>query len=177
MNKEIWKPILGYEGLYEVSNKGNVRGVNRIDSRGRYRKGKLMPQYSDKRGYLFVFITKNSKQVRYFVHRLVALAFIPNPNNYPQVNHINECKTDNRVENLEWCTNEYNSNYGTRKYRISVTEGTPICQYTITNEFVREFHSIREAQRNVGQCRILDVLHGKRKTAGGYIWKYKKEID
>ena len=177
MNKEIWKPILGYEGLYEVSNKGNVRSMNRIDSIGRHRKGKLMTLYYDKRGYVKVSVTKNNKQRGCFVHRIVAIAFIPNPNNYPQVNHINECKTDNRVDNLEWCTNEYNNAYGTRKYRISVTEGTPICQYTITNEFVREFHSIREAQRIVGKCRILDVIHGKRKSAGGYIWKYKKEID
>ena len=100
--KEIWKDIRGYEGLYRVSNLGRVISLERIDSRGRIWPERLIYIGNDySKGYLVVKLCKDGKQKAYKVHRLVADAFIPNPENLPQVNHINEDKTDNRAENLE----------------------------------------------------------------------------
>lgn len=110
--KEIWKPVVGYEGLYKVSNKGRVKGL---------RSGKILKSALNKKGYPMVVLSRNGKLLPQRVHRLVALTFIPNLNNYPIVNHINENKTDNRVENLEWCTNKYNCNYGTTIGRMLQT--------------------------------------------------------
>lgn len=105
---EIWKPIKEYEGLYEVSSFGNVRSIKRNTTNG-----KIMKLQKTKTGYYRVGLCKNNKVKCYSVHRLVAQAFIPNLNNLPQVNHKNECKTNNNVENLEWCTMLYNVRYGT----------------------------------------------------------------
>lgn len=111
---EIWKDILGYEGLYQVSNLGNVRSLNYRRSG----KTKLLKQGTDN-GYKRVELSKNGKKKKYWVHRLVAIAFISNPNNYKEVNHKDEDKSNNNVNNLEWCTREYNNNYGTRNKRTS----------------------------------------------------------
>lgn len=112
---EIWKPIVikknnvlyDYTNLYEISNKGNVRNLN-YRGTGKIRMFKL---HKNNHGYLTVILTKDGERQEFKVHRLVATAFIPNPNNYEVVNHINEIKTDCRVENLEWCTREYNTSY------------------------------------------------------------------
>ena len=113
---EVWRPVRGYEGLYEVSNYGRVKSLKRNTAHER-----IMKPIKDSYGYLIVCLNKNGKQTNKKIHRLVAEAFIPNPNNLPQVNHKNEIKTDNRVENLEWCDNKYNTRYGTRGERIGLT--------------------------------------------------------
>ena len=118
MNEEIWKPIVGYEGLYEVSSYGRVRSLDKYDSRNCFRKGKVLSPFKDRYGYLSVVLSCNGKCKTINVHRLVAKAFLPNPDNLPQVNHKNEDKSDNRVDNLEWCDSKYNNNYGTRKDRV-----------------------------------------------------------
>lgn len=119
---EEWRSVVGYEGLYEVSNTGQVRSVGRyvIDSLGhrRFYKGRILKLCADKDGYLNVGLCLGNKEKKYKVHRLVAEAFIPNPYNLPQVNHRDEDKTNNRVENLEMCNAKYNSNYGSRKDRV-----------------------------------------------------------
>ena len=112
---EIWKPVIGYYGLYEVSNFGRVKSIN-YNKTGKER---LMKQVVNKQGYYQVTLHKNGSMAAKKVHRLVAEAFIPNPNNLPCVNHKNEDKTDNRVENLEWCSIEYNNRYGMRGKKIS----------------------------------------------------------
>lgn len=122
---EIWKSIQGYEELYEVSNLGNVRSLDRvIKSRHNgttIRKGRVLtPFYEEKKGYYQVRLSKNGKNKTFRIHRLVALAFLENPFNYTDVNHKDEVKTNNKVNNLEWCTRKYNNNYGTKPYRTSI---------------------------------------------------------
>lgn len=111
--KEIWKDIQGYEGLYQVSNLGNVK--NKIQPY--LKQEKIYKKFSNSNGYLFVGLRKDKKRKFKYIHRLVAEAFIPNPNNLPQINHKDENKQNNCVNNLEWCTNKYNQNYGTIKER------------------------------------------------------------
>lgn len=121
MIEEIWRPVVGYEGLYEVSNTGRVRSLDRYDSNNHFLKGRILKLCADKDGYLNVGLSLGNKVKKYKVHRLVAEAFIPNPYNLPQVNHRDEDKTNNRVENLEMCNAKYNSNYGSRKDRVRDT--------------------------------------------------------
>lgn len=109
-------------GLYEVSNIGNVRSIDRyVKAKGnnkKFMKGKMLKKIYNHRGYDMVDLSKNANRRKIFVHRLVAEAFIENTKNFSQVNHINEDKKDNKVENLEWCNNKYNCNYGTRNKRV-----------------------------------------------------------
>ena len=122
MTEEIWRPIVGYEGLYEVSSYGRVRSLDRYVNNNSFRKGKVLSPGKDTIGYLFVVLSCNGKCKTIRVHRLVAQAFIPNPDNLPEINHINEDKTDNRVDNLEFCNRKYNINYGSRKDKVKDTK-------------------------------------------------------
>ena len=121
MTEEIWRPIEGYEGLYEVSSYGRVRSLDKYVKcdyeKYRLHKGKVLSPGKDKDGYLSVVLSCNGKLHLKKIHRLVAEAFIPNPDNLPQVNHKDEDKTNNRVDNLEWCNRKYNCNYGSRNIR------------------------------------------------------------
>lgn len=117
--EEIWKDIEGYEGIYQVSSFGNVRSLDRIDSVNRRIKGKIMKQNTMYTGYKTVRLTKNSITKGYFVHRLVAIAFIPNPYNLSEVGHKDESRNNNEVDNLEWVTKSKNANMPLRRKRIS----------------------------------------------------------
>ena len=161
-------------GKYVVLSNGEVWNMRFQNRNGVIRKIKQR-KVSD--GYLDCHI--NGKTV--FAHRLIAECFIPNPSNFPQVNHKNEVKDDNRVENLEWCTAEYNSNYGTRNERVSVLQtnnpklSKPVCQYTKDGQFVAEYPSISEVERQFGYQGnyISACCLNKRKTAYNYVWKHK----
>lgn len=157
---EEWKPIEEFE-LYQISNLGNVK--NKF--------GRLLKGTGYKEGYRQVVLCKNNVHKSMYIHQLVAKAFIPNPNNYTEVNHINEDKTDNKADNLEWCTHKYNCEYSTTWEIIS----KPCLQYSKEGTLIKEFPSILQASKftsindgNINQCCL-----GKRKTAGGFIWKYK----
>ena len=117
---EEWRPVVGYEGLYEVSNTGRVRSLDRFYYR--LHKGKVLSPAKDRYGYLTVTLNYNGKSKTIKIHRLVAQAFIENPDNLPQVNNIDEDKSNNSVENLEWCTAKYNNKYGTRLERFINTK-------------------------------------------------------
>lgn len=129
MDNEIWKDIEGYEGLYQVSNMGRVKSLERIVKRDKGRWGTPTPYVKREMimtpmvcsGYHYVYLCNEGVNKKFAVHRLVASAFLPNPDNFPNVNHKNEIKTDNRLENLEWCTTRYNLNYGTHNKRVSET--------------------------------------------------------
>ena len=115
--KEIWRDIAGYEGYYQVSNTGNVRSVDRIVEDGRSFKGRILKPSYDRRKYKIVILSRGGKLKCFKFHRLVALSFLENPDNLPQINHKDENKENNNVENLEWCTNEYNAKYKSHNYR------------------------------------------------------------
>lgn len=179
---EEWRDIEGYEGLYQVSNEGRVKGL----VSGKYRK--FMVSWD---GHLRVTLSKNSKKKPKLVHRLVAEAFIPNPNGLPQVNHMDENPKNNKVENLEWCTAEYNANYGTRNERISITQrnctstSKKVYQYTLNGELVKVWESVGECDRNgfskgnVGACCRGGYFSKSRNkwinchNYKGYRWSYK----
>lgn len=194
--EEIWKDVVGYEGLYQVSNLGRVRSL----WHDVWHKGKILkPSFDGKKNYLFVGLHKNGKTTQRNIHRLVAETFIPNPNNFPCVNHINEIKTDNRACNLEWCTVEYNSNYGnakknmiesrrknnvqdeinkkiknTKKKNNSFSCEKPVAQYTTDGNLVATYASATDAERKTGISRggIQRCCVGRYYQAKGYIWKY-----
>ena len=119
---EEWRKIVGYEGLYEVSSLGRVRSLDRYDERNHFRKGKVLSPIKDTGDYLKVNLYCNGKNKKCLVHRLVAQAFIENPDNLPEVNHKDEDKSNNRVDNLEFCDRKYNVNYGTAKIRSRDTK-------------------------------------------------------
>lgn len=118
MIEEIWRSIKGYEGLYEVSSYGRVRSLDRYDSSNHFRKGKLLKLKKENNGYIRITLCKCGIEKMYMVHRLVANEFIDNPYKLPQINHKDENPTNNRVDNLEWCNQEYNNKYGLRLKRI-----------------------------------------------------------
>ena len=162
---EIWKDIEGFEGLYQVSNLGRVKSLNYNHTK----KEKILKLQLHGTGYLLVVLYKESKGKIYQVHRLVVQAFIPNLENKPQVNHKDEDKTNNKVENLEWTTRKENCNYRTRNERIAKSQSRPIYGINIkTNERI-EFPSTREAGRSgFDHSHIVDCLKGKRKSHKGY---------
>lgn len=170
---EIWKDVVGYEGLYQVSNLGRVRSLPRYST-----SGKILKYQLDRYGYYRVCLSKHNKNTLKQIHRLVAQAFIPNPNNLSFVNHKDEDSTNNKVTNLEWCTHEYNCNYGTRNKRISITQSVDICQYTLDDKFIKKWHGINYVSKiyNINHANIISCCKGKRKSAGGYKWRYTNDV-
>ena len=140
---EIWKDVAEYEGVYQVSDKGNVRSLARVDSLGRECRGRVLKQGYSSGGYPQVNLYKNGKRKSRLIHRLVVGAFIPNPESLPQVNHIDEDKDNNNLENLEWCDSKYNVNYGTRTERVS----KKVRAVNVETGEVITFNSTQEAGR------------------------------
>lgn len=166
---EIWKDIPNYEGLYQASNKGRIRHIYLSKQKG----NKTLLKSSIRNtscinGYLQLNLCKNNIHKNFRVHRLIALTFIPNPNNYPEINHIDENKQNNCVENLEWCTRDYNNKY---------SKNIAIIQYDINGNFIKEWNSITEAaiSLNINKGNIQKCCNNKYgyKTVGGFKWKYK----
>lgn len=176
--QEVWKAIDGFNGVYEVSNLGRVRSY--------HARRKLTDNYyilkpiKHENGYLAyeLYYSKHKKK-RFLAHRLVAMAFIPNPNNYPHVNHKDEDKTNNTVDNLEWCTPMYNNHYGTLRLRQSIAKSIPVEQYTADGRFLARYCSVKVA---------AELLHfsgpgiaracrneAKYNLAYGYRWQYVRE--
>ena len=189
--KVEWKPIEGYEGLYEISNNGKVRGLDRKDNKGRKVKGQIIKIHINTHGYQIVDLCKDGERKHYQLHRLIAKTFIPNPDNKPHIDHINTIKSDNRIKNLRWVTRSENMlNELTRKHnserqigrklteehKKKVKENTPLKKSTLCIETNKVYFSAREAGRQTGICyaSIIACCNGKVKSAGGYRWKYVK---
>ena len=151
------KDIAGYEGLYGITSEGDVYGYKR--------KGFLKPA-SHKNGYLYVYLSKNNKLKKHYIHRLVAMAYIPNPENLPEVDHKDNNKTNNCVNNLQWLSHKDNTRKSCNK---------AILQFTLYGEFVREWPSATDVGREV-RTNIVQCLRGKNKSALGYKWFYKDDI-
>lgn len=173
--EEIWKDVVGYEGLYKVSNLGRVKSMNY------HRSGKEKILKTDKSRYERVPLCKNGKETTETVHKLVAMAFIPNPYNLPQVNHKDENKLNNNVENLEWCTQSYNNAYGKRTDKckdamLKKPTTKSIAQYTLDLpcELIKVWPSASEIYRELGFHRrhVVNCCKGRLKQAYGYQWSY-----
>lgn len=176
---EEWKPIEGYEGLYEVSNLGRVKSLW-------YGKERMLKMGKDKLGYLRVFLCNNNKGKNFLIHRLVAKAFIPNPDNKPFIDHIDTNPSNNRIENLRWCTHKENcnnpltiekyskNNSNLGKYGKLHQTSKPILQFSLNGEFIKKWNCAKDAARelNINDNHIGSCCRGKRKTTYGYIWKY-----
>lgn len=182
MEKEIWKPVKGYEGFYEISTFGNIRSLDRIiiNSKGvkRMVKSSIPKSRKSNRGYLRIQLHKNGTSKEFSIHRLVAEAFIPNPNNLPCVNHKDENPLNNHVDNLEWCTYKYNSNYGTSRERLSKSKrkNRPVLQLDLHGNVIKEFPTLIEVRddgflpSNVGDC-----CRGIGLSYKGFLWVFKKD--
>lgn len=173
---EIWKDIEGYEGYYQVSTEGRIRSLDRRVWNGRgyiLLEGKLVAQTLKKDGYLKVKLNKEGEHKHFLVHRLVAQAFIPNPDNLPSVNHKDENKTNNSVENLEWCTVAYNNSYGDRLKHLARSRGKKVAQIK-DGEVIATYYSCVEAAKQINghNSRISECARGLNETAYGYKWRY-----
>lgn len=183
--EEIWKPVIGHEERFEVSNLGNIRGLKRIVRNGEKSTRTVKPvtliPSSNGKGYMRVNLYKKSE----YVHRVVGMAFIENdsPEVKKQINHINEDKADNRAENLEWCTDKYNKNFGTARRRMILTRNRlgynnaekPIEKYTKSGVYVCEYESQAKAAVKLGcsEPSLFYSIHSKCGLCCGFQWKYK----
>ena len=186
---EIWKTVIGYEGLYEVSSMGRVRSLDRyVRGRGdsmKLHKGRTLHPKIDRDGYCIYNLCKDGKVKNFRAHRLVADAFIPNPNNKSCIDHINTIRNDNRVENLRWSTQQENVNNPITINRMSTAKKnqekgnhqTPITQYDLNGNFIKEYPTIKEAVMETGTNRtsIISCANGRYKTANGFRWGYTEK--
>lgn len=172
--QEIWKPIEGYEGRYEISSYGRVKSYLYDKVNGRILKG------SSSRGYpVIILYDENCHKRAYLLHRIVAKTFIDNPNNLPEVNHIDEDKTNNRVDNLEWCTSSYNVNYGNRNDTVArkninhPSKSTPVFSIDMDGN-INFYKSVSEAERQTGisHGNIVRALKGHTPRCGKRYWYY-----
>lgn len=169
--QEIWKDIKDYEGLYQISNLGRVKSFRASSKYGNPKEMLLKPSLISS-GYYVVTLYSKENRRKYQVHRLVATAFIENPNNLPCVNHKDENKLNNCVENLEWCTYQYNNNYGTIRIKISRSKERPIIQKTLDGHKLATYQSMQIASE------LLRIEYSKIKNwckagiGGGYIWEH-----
>ena len=175
--EEIWKQIDGYNGKYEISNFGRLKSYAQDKINGKIKCGNV-----DKKGYRVVYLYDDNGNGKWYkMHRLVAMTFLENSYNYPQVNHKDENKTNNCVDNLEWCDNDYNIHYGTKIQRT--TEKNMCCEttsekiYSIDkNGRIEHYNSIGEAERITGfsHSNIVRTLKGRTKRCGGRTWYYEE---
>lgn len=179
MEQEIWKSIKGYEGLYEVSNLGRIKSLW-------YGREKILKPYKNKDGYLQVILSKNGKVKNFRVHRLVAEAFIPNPMGLPEINHLDENKANNVINNIEWCDRNYNINYGSRTERMAaarinypaLSKPVEASKYPDFREICLRFPSTMEAGRKgYHQGHVSDCCRGCFNREGnnkykGLFWRF-----
>ena len=181
--KEIWKDIVGYEGSYQVSNSGKVRSLNYL---GHGKTKELSPGVT-RDDYLIVCLSKNNQPKHFTVHRLVATHFLDNHRNKPEVDHIDNDRQNNHVENLRWVTRQENVSHRDKQKRFASNRtllgkfgrehpaSKPILQFSDSGEFIAEFSCINEASRKIGisHSQISSVCHGRYRTASGYKWRFK----
>ena len=174
MYKEIWKDIEGFEGLYQISNFGKVKSLH---NRGGIKERILKP-YKKKNGYLQVKL-RNKNHIKYeTIHRLVAQAFLPNPTKLPSINHKDENKENNNVDNLEWCSVGYNNTYGSRIESLKRKLNRRIKQYDLEGKFIKEYESVKQAsqENNISMGNISSCAKGRYAQTHNYVFKYAKGV-
>lgn len=172
---EIWKDIKGHEGIYQISNLGNVKSLERLLWNGHTYytyKERLLKKSINHNGYYTVRLSKNGKGKNYLLHRLLAMHFIPNPNNYPIINHKDGNKLNNNLDNLEWCTYKYNNHHAVKEGLNNVAKKIKAINIETGEELC--FNSARDADKilNVGYKNISACLNGRQHTCGGYKWMF-----
>lgn len=175
----MWKDIKNFEGLYQVSDHGDIKSIERTktNNAGTQRvEERILKQRRDKDGYLAVCLSKEGKRYGRRVNRLVAEAFIPNPECLPVVNHKDENKQNNEADNLEWCTVRYNTCYGDGLRKMAAKQGRPVIQ-VLNGNIIGEYYSTGNASKETGipQGNIYKACAGERRIAGGYEWRFKDE--
>ena len=179
MKKEIWTPIINYEGRYEISSYGRVKRVEycEVQKNGikRIRKEKILCIKKGKKGYCSIGLSKQCEHKFFLVHRLVAIAFLPNPQNLPCINHKDCNPVNNNVDNLEWCSYQYNSTYSDRIEKAVNSKCRKVCQYSKDGEYIATYRSAHYAAKQIGVAHqgVCLALKGKYKTYGGFIWVYE----
>ena len=168
--QEIWKDVKGYEGLYQVSNIGRIKSLPR-KTNNQYNNGLIRKLVIRNNGYYFINLYKNNKSKLFTVHRLVAIAFLCNPNNLPCVNHIDGNKLNNNVNNLEWCTYHENEIHAFLK-KLKKPIYKKVNQYDMEGNFIKTWNSIKEAQLFYKTTHIGECCRGVRNQTKNYIWKY-----
>lgn len=174
----MWKDIAGYEGLYQVSDQGEIRSLDKtLQIRPNCiitRKGKIMKPEVSNKGYLRIILYKNDKKKHFSIHRLVAKAFIPNPENLDTINHKDENKFNNAADNLEWMSLKSNINYGTGITKRSNSKKKKVNQFSKDGIFIKTWDSGTEAEKelDLSKGQVCSCCKLKQKSAGGYIWKY-----
>lgn len=177
--KEIWKDVVGYEGLYQVSNYGRVKSLNYSNQYKSFVRNRILKLSTNHKGYVCVSIGYKPRRTC-TVHRLVAQAFIPNPNKLPQVNHKDGNKQNNVVSNLEWCDNDFNMNHakinGLLNGRTNKLK-KQIEQYSLNDEFISKWASAKDVYQTlkISSSHIRECCRGERKTAGGFKWRNADE--
>lgn len=174
-SNEEWRPIKGYKN-YMVSNLGRIKRLTHI-SHNRLLSELIFAPRKIKGGYIIVRLINNDIWKDFYVHRLVAEAFCNNPYNFNEVNHIDEDKTNNRADNLEWCNRYYNNNYGSRNKKASQALKKPVSQFTLDGEFIKRWDSAMDVEQEIGVNKqgIYNCCKGKQLTAGGFTWRYSLE--
>lgn len=174
--KEIWKDIKGFEGLYQVSNLGNVKSFRQSSKYGKPKEFLLKPSVANT-GYCQITLYGNGSRKKFLIHRLVAEAFLENPDNLPNVNHKDENRTNNHVENLEWCTTAYNNRYGTARIRGADKVRKPVCQYTYENVLIAKYRSAGIASEITGIPRgRIQTACRKHSLTNGCYWEYCQNL-
>lgn len=179
---EVWRNVPGYEGFYEVSNWGRVKSVKRVVGKKHIRES-ILSQRLNRQGYPVVSLTKDKINKYPAVHRLVAISFLPNPDNLPVVNHKDENPLNSNLDNLEWCDYSYNANYGTRNKRISEllrgqpSRCKPVAQYDLDGNYIRTWPSMIQVERELGKCKwaaVASACKGRNHTCIGSQWRIIK---
>lgn len=179
---EEWRPIKGYEGLYEVSNMGNVRSLDRVGYQRHWQgglsryfhKGHILKPHKRSNGYMCITLKKDGQKITHNIHRLVAISFIPKPNGKDCINHLDANPQNNDVSNLEWCTQSENIQYAYDHGTKTPPHQKKVGQYDFDGNLIKIWNSQTEPEKALGifQANIYKVCNGKRKQAGGYIWRY-----
>lgn len=192
LDGELWKDIKEFEDLYQVSTYSRVKSKKRENCNNQFGDERILKPYKNDRGYYQIGLHKNGKTYSSRIHILAAQAFIPKATfkympyenkddinlDDLEVNHKDENPSNNHINNLEWCTKKYNCNYGTRNKKLKELHEIKVNQYSLDGKFIKTWNSLTEAAKNLNcnQPHMSEVCNGKRKTAGGYIWRYYKEV-